>query len=304
MSSDVVTSSRGEKRRTMSATKAILDFESCLFLRLPKLGRKAMIGMLAGSGVMELEKACTNTECKKALLEAYEGTEIFGFEFLYELPKWRVDGNYESPDELDCAGLEWAEKRGIIAREFTLKLPDGPYYSAKNHGLPKLISRKRRAMARLIITRCFKSYDINAYGSGFTPLAMAAYRGEEEMLRLLCERADVLVNKQDGPGYTALYWATYRGYVGCMRILLDVGRADVDGLSDDSRTALHVAAYSGSLEAAALLIERGAKVNLVNTCGNTPLDDVHQAIRNGAEMIAFLKSKGAKRASELPQPST
>ena len=145
-----------------NSTKAILDFEACLFLRLPKLGRKVMIGMLAGSEVMDFEKACTNKECKKALLEAYEGTEVFGFEFPYELPKYRVDRNYENPEELECAGLEWTEKRGIIAREFTLKLPDGGDYSDKNRHLPELISRKRRAMARLIITRCFKSYDINA----------------------------------------------------------------------------------------------------------------------------------------------
>ena len=58
MSSYVVTSSFDEKIRTRSATKAILDFESCLFLRLPKLGRKAMIGMLAGSEVIDFEKAC------------------------------------------------------------------------------------------------------------------------------------------------------------------------------------------------------------------------------------------------------
>lgn len=164
MSSDVVTSSRSDKIRTRSATKAILDFEACLFLRLPKLGRKVMIGMLAGSEVIEFEKACTNKACKKALLEAYEGTEIFGFEFPYELPQYRVGRNDENPEKLECAGLEWAEKRGIIAREFTLKVPGA--YSAKNDHLLGLINRKRRAMARLVITRCFKSYDINTNGSG------------------------------------------------------------------------------------------------------------------------------------------
>ena len=40
-----------------------------------------MIGMPAGSEVVDFEKACTSKECKKALLEAYEGTEVFGFEF-------------------------------------------------------------------------------------------------------------------------------------------------------------------------------------------------------------------------------
>ena len=124
-----------------------MDFESCLFLRLPKLGRKTMIGMLAGSEVVDFEKAYTNIKCKKALLEAYEGTEIFGFKFPYELPEYRDDRDYENPDE-----LEWAEKRGIIAREFTLKLPDDCAHSAKNDHLPGLIWRKRRAMARMIIT--------------------------------------------------------------------------------------------------------------------------------------------------------
>ena len=80
MSSEVVNSSRVDKIRTRSATKAILDF-ACLFLRLPKLGRKVMIGMLAGSEVMDFEKACTNKECKRGLLGACEGTEVFGFEF-------------------------------------------------------------------------------------------------------------------------------------------------------------------------------------------------------------------------------
>ena len=119
-------------------------------------------------------------------------------------------------------------------------------------------------MARVIITRCLKSYDINAFSHGasftqygYTPLSAAAYYDDEEMLRLLCERADVLVNKQEGFGYTALYKASEMGHVGCMRILLDVGKADVDVLrSFTTDTALHRAAMGCHLEAASLLIER------------------------------------------------
>ena len=92
-------------------------------------------------------------------------------------------------------------------------------------------------MARLMITRCFKSYDINAHGSsGYTPLTTAA--------------------------------------------------------------------YNGHLEAAALLIERGAKVNHVDDSRETPLDWAHRAYQISTKMVAFLKSKGAKRTIELPQPST
>ena len=126
-------------------------------------------------------------------------------------------------------------------------------------------------MARVIITRCLKSYDINAFSHGasftqygYTPLSAAASYDDEEMLRLLCERADVLVNKQDNIGYTALHkafealnTASEMGQVGCMRILLDVGKADVDVLrSFTTDTALHRAAMGCHLEAASLLIER------------------------------------------------
>ena len=120
------------------------------------------------------------------------------------------------------------------------------------------------------------------------------------MLRLLCERKDVDINKQDGGGSAALHHASSRGQVGCMRILLDMGKADADTLNGSSYTALHIAAYNGHLEAAALLIERGAKVNLVSRFGDTPLDwaHAHRAYQNTEEMIALLKSKGAKRKSE------
>ena len=137
---------------------------SNLFLRLPETGRKLTIGLLGTQDRLRLDTAMAHREGRVALLEAYEGTEVFGFEFPYELPEYRDDENYENPEELECAGLEWTEKRGIIAREFTLKLPDGGGYSDKNHHLPELISRKRRAMARVITTQCLKSYDINAYG--------------------------------------------------------------------------------------------------------------------------------------------
>ena len=138
-----------------------------------------------------------------------------------------------------------------------------------------------------------------------TLLTVATKYDEEEMLRLLCERKDVDIHKQDGGGDTALHYASLTGQVGCISILLDVGKADVDVLrSFTTYTALHRAAMGGHLEVAALLIERGAKVNLVDRYGGTLLDLAHQTNQDRTEMIALLKSKGAKRASELPQPST
>ena len=76
---------------------AILDFEA--FLRLPNLDRKAIIGMLAGSEVMKLEQTCTTRECRKALLEAYEDTEVFGLK-MHCLSWYCGHGNYKNPEEL------------------------------------------------------------------------------------------------------------------------------------------------------------------------------------------------------------
>jgi hypothetical protein len=68
MNSDIVTSSRGDKIRTRSATKAILDFEGNLWLKLPKLGRKAMLGMMEGREVTRLDTAMVQWEGRQALL--------------------------------------------------------------------------------------------------------------------------------------------------------------------------------------------------------------------------------------------
>ena len=82
-----------------------------------------------------------------------------------------------------------------------------------------------------------------------------------------------------------------------MRILLDVGKANVDAKDNRSNTSLHYAASRGHIEATTLLIERGAEINPINECNETPLGKAHMF--NETAMIAFLKTKGEVRA---PQP--
>ncbi len=102
-----------------------------------------------------------------------------------------------------------------------------PGYSDKTKHLPMLIITKRRAMTRLVITQCFKSYDVNTCRQyAFTPLTKTVRRhGREKMLRLLCERADVLVNKQDGHGCTALHCLSANGNVKSIHLCRERGRA-------------------------------------------------------------------------------
>ena len=120
-----------------------MDFEGNLWLKLPKLGRKAMLGMMEGREVARLDTAMVQWEGRRALLEAYEKTEVFGTEFTYRLPERRDDEQYESPEEL-CAGLEWMEDRGMVSREHTLRLSkhDGRVIANKNDHILGLIERK------------------------------------------------------------------------------------------------------------------------------------------------------------------
>ena len=68
VSCDIVTSSCGDKISARSATKAILEFEGNLWLKLPKLGRKAMLGMMEGREIARLDTAMVQWEGRQALL--------------------------------------------------------------------------------------------------------------------------------------------------------------------------------------------------------------------------------------------
>jgi ankyrin repeat protein len=78
-------------------------------------------------------------------------------------------------------------------------------------------------------------------------------------------------------------------------MLLDFG-ADIES-QDDQENGMHplhhVGEWCGSEEAAALLIRRGADLHAVDNIGWTPLD--YAINRNRAEMIACLKSHGARQ---------
>ena len=156
----------------------------------------------------------------------------------------------------------------------------------------------------MIITQCFKSYNINAYNHKghtplmYTPLFSTVMYEEPELCRLLCERGDIDVEKgYMYAGKTALHRAASNDRMECMRILLDVGKANVNAKTNLSYTPLHYAASGGHIEAATLLIERGAEINPINDNNRTPLDNAHRF--NDTDMITFLTTKGAVKA---PQP--
>lgn len=262
------------------------------FLRLPDHGRKTLVSMLELVDMVRLDTAMVHREGRVALMEAFQGVEVYGAKIPFSFSSLRYDMAYGDPEEL-AAGLQWAENKGIIAREFALDIG-----RSSSSVLMGLITRQRRAMARMLLTRCTKSYAINiASAQGFTPLMNASRLGEVEITRLLCERDDIHLETRDNEGWTALHVAACKGHTECMRALLDRGANLMDVSRYDDATVLHSAVNHGHVDAAILLIERGADLTLLDMFGQSPLD---LADKNEDEaMIAYLVSVGALRGEQL-----
>lgn len=68
---------------------------------------------------------------------------------------------------------------------------------------------------------------------GNMPLMIAAWHGDEDMVRRLCEHENISINQQDENGFTALIKACANGYSRCATILIEAGAdtriIDIDG---------------------------------------------------------------------------
>ena len=89
-----------------------------------------------------------------------------------------------------------------------------------------------------------------------TPLLRAAENGNEGVVRILLERNDVNPRTPDAYRRTPLSWAAWNGHEGVVRILLE--RSDVDPRIPDKsgRTPLSRAAQNGHEEVVKILLER------------------------------------------------
>ena len=269
-----------------------------LFLRLPDVGRKLLIAMIQGNDVGRLDTAMVNKEGRAALLEAYKDTEVLGTKVSIFLTPSDTNSDHSAPEML-VPGLQWFENRGMTAREFTLDVPDNELYSQKSSHLLGLLSQKRMAMARMLITRCPKNYDVNS-----THLFYAVRHQQLEIVKLLCERLDILSNLEarDESGKSILYWAVHgcnasNANSSCLAMLLDAGKK-VNERCCQSLTPLHLACILDNIGAAILLIERGAELNALNAQAQTPIDLVDNS--GWIPTLSFLQSEGALRADQLP----
>ncbi|KAF1972853.1 hypothetical protein BU23DRAFT_580629 [Bimuria novae-zelandiae CBS 107.79] len=68
--------------------------------------------------------------------------------------------------------------------------------------------------------------------NGRTPLSLAAWRGDEGVVKLLVERDDVEADSKDHRDWTSLSWAAYGGQEAVVKLLVE--RDDVEAYSKDS----------------------------------------------------------------------
>ena len=121
-------------------------------------------------------------------------------------------------------------------------------------------------------------------------ISNAAYGGDARNLKRYLKGGGnpscVCVN-----GWPLLCLAAINGRCRVLRLLLDHGAA-VGGADDRyGETALHVAAACGHRDAAALLLDRGARVDARARNGSTPLHKA--AFDGGTDVLRLLLSRGA-----------
>ncbi|KAH9254181.1 hypothetical protein BASA81_007770 [Batrachochytrium salamandrivorans] len=169
-----------------------------------------------------------------------------------------------------------------------LSLFSGPHTASRflhdTAGLPpgdvcllegKKTSRQAVAIAKLLLERG-ASVEAREKRMGFTPLHFASCYGNAELVSLLLSHG--AQDCQDRFGKTPLHWASQNGHAHVCRLLLLAKGNRVDAVDVHLRTALHWAAAYGNALVCQILLEHGARVNLMDSKGYTP---VHLAVRFG-----------------------
>jgi ankyrin repeat protein len=184
---------------------------------------------------------------------------------------------------------EWRALRGVPAGKVDLVralLAHGADPNARMAKAPPRVGYSQLSVEQRVA-------GVNVY-AGATPLVLAAWAGDAEVMRLLAANgADPELRTTDnttalmiaaGLGrYAAESRVTERQALDTVALALALGN-DVNARNDAGNTALHGAAYIKSNAIVQLLVERGAEVNSTNNRGQTPLT-IADTIRGGSQTV-------------------
>ena len=107
--------------------------------------------------------------------------------------------------------------------------------------------------------------------TGFNALIIASAHGHSDAVKYLINEANANVNLVHDNKVTSLMYAAASGKVDTMKVLLEDGKVDVNGLHTNGGSALIEACTAGASEAITFLVENGAKYDIIDNDGVTPL---------------------------------
>lgn len=214
--------------------------------------------------------------------------------FLYAIVAITFSLNAQADDQLDLFRAALADNPSGVSR----LLDKGVNPNLRNEqGQTALLVAIREPSPRVVdVLVASPKVDVNVGNSkDETPLMMAAFKGQQDLVQRLLAR-DAAVNKT---GWTPLHYAATNGHISVMKVLLDK-YAFIDAQSPNGSTPLMMAAMYGSPEAVKLLIDEGADQSMKNQLGMTALDFAKKANRSDA---VELLSRGPAAATAPKRPS-
>ena len=117
----------------------------------------------------------------------------------------------------------------------------------------------------------------------------ACRKGNVEQIKRLSKLNPDTINTPNHSGYTPLLIAGYRNQLEAVKVLLELG-AKVNVLSEEG-TVLTAACYKSNIELVKILLEQHADVNSKNNAGTTPL--MFAIMAENEEIVRLLLSHGA-----------
>lgn len=132
---------------------------------------------------------------------------------------------------------------------------------------------------------------LNGFNDGHTPLLVACRDGHEKIAReLIAAGADVNATEPTF-GAVPLHKAVYNGHAGITALLVKAPGIDLDfqGITN-GYTPLHDALWHGYEECAQVLIDAGARRDLVGHDGKTPADIARENLGDGHPLTRALAS--------------
>ncbi|XP_028406292.1 serine/threonine-protein phosphatase 6 regulatory ankyrin repeat subunit B-like isoform X2 [Dendronephthya gigantea] len=126
---------------------------------------------------------------------------------------------------------------------------------------------------------------------GQTAFHIAAYEGDEGMIKLLSTSNKLSADIQDNYDRTAVHIAAERGFSDIVEYLVDKVKVDVNFRAKTGDTLVHIAAQNGHSDTVLTLLKKGVPLHMPNKSGEVSL---HAAVHCGhVGVVKALLNKGA-----------